>query len=64
MIHFTFIICLNRRLSSADIKIICWLNKDKGNIGSYIFQERHCQPRADLCFPPVVRYESNLNAQK
>lgn len=40
------------------------LNKDKGKIGSFIFQERHCQPRADLCFPPVVRYESNLNEQK
>lgn len=45
MIHLTFIISLNHRLSSAEIKIICWLNKDKGEIGSFIFQECHCHPR-------------------
>ncbi len=35
MIHFTFIISLNQRLSPAHIKIICWLDKDKGKNGVF-----------------------------
>lgn len=44
---------------SADIMIICQLNKDQGKIESFIFQE--CQPRTDIHFPSVVHDESYFN---
>lgn len=65
MIHFTFIISLNQRLSSADIKIICWLDKDKGKNGVFYIPRMSNEPKEQTSvFSAVVHFESNLNEQK
>lgn len=60
MIHFTFIIRVNQRTS----RLFSGSTKTKGKVESFIFNECHCQPRADLGFTTpslLVCFEGNLN---